>query len=504
MVQALSVVLDAASVSQQDLQKVVALAQSSSCSSGDAPAGAAYESHGGSILELLEGLREKAIAELEKARKEEETSTHNFQMMKESLEDHKAVQEKDMAKAKAAKAAAVEIKATAENDLVASKKDIAATQEAVAALNEGCAQAAADHEESNKHRGEELKALGEAKKALVDSTSGAERVVYSFLQEGDDSDDNVENMVRRLSKNTHSATLAQLASRIGAVMSQAAVSEDNPFGKVKGLINNLLEKLETEADAQADQKTFCDRETKYSQEKLAAIQHNIAKLTAKADADNGESEQLKDEVGEVLRELADLADSQVEMDKVRKEEHGVYQQTLKDLEEGLAGMRLALKVLREHFGNPSFLQQPAVHVKSTGAVRGIVAMLEVIESDLVKSITECKDVEQSAVNDYTKMSHENQLTKASKDQDVKHKRSKAAALDKSAGEFGSDLQSAQAELSAAVKASDSLREQCVVKVETYEERRQKREAEIDGLKEALDVLATQAALVQRRRPSGHH
>eukprot|EP00812_Abedinium_dasypus_P013605 NODE_7107_length_461_cov_44.866995.p2 GENE.NODE_7107_length_461_cov_44.866995~~NODE_7107_length_461_cov_44.866995.p2 ORF type:complete len:104 (+),score=53.06 NODE_7107_length_461_cov_44.866995:3-314(+) len=98
---------------------------------------------------------------------------------------------------------------------------------------------------------------------------------------------------------------------------------------------------------------------------------------------------------------------------------------------------------------------------------------------------------------------ENELTKTSKEQDVNYKRSEANALDKSLGELTGDLETTRGELTAAQHAADSLREQCVKKPETYEERRAKREAEINGLKEALEILATQAALLQQSSPRPH-
>jgi hypothetical protein len=43
-----------------------------------------------------------------------------------------------------------------------------------------------------------------------------------------------------------------------------------------------------------------------------------------------------------------------------------------------------------------------------------------------------------------------------------------------------------------------LKDRCVAKPESYEERKRRREAEIAGLKEALSVLETEVALVQRK------
>eukprot|EP00811_Abedinium_folium_P006042 NODE_15559_length_1043_cov_7.911572.p1 GENE.NODE_15559_length_1043_cov_7.911572~~NODE_15559_length_1043_cov_7.911572.p1 ORF type:complete len:214 (-),score=68.54 NODE_15559_length_1043_cov_7.911572:62-703(-) len=200
------------------------------------------------------------------------------------------------------------------------------------------------------------------------------------------------------------------------------------------------------------------------------------------------------------RELADIAQSQAEMDKIRADDHAVFVQTKADLEQGLEGVRLALKILREHYDAASLAQQPALptyHENAGGAATGIIGMLEVIESDLGKSLAETQMQEDSAAEEYAKVTQENKITTASKEQDVKYKNEESTALDKSVGELAADLASTQTELDAILDYAKSLREQCVEKPETYEERRAKREAELAGLREALEILETQAAMLQK-------
>jgi len=50
----------------------------------------------------------------------------------------------------------------------------------------------------------------------------------------------VVTMVKRLAQKQHSVALAQLASRIAAVMRLGASGGDDPFGKVKGLISAMI------------------------------------------------------------------------------------------------------------------------------------------------------------------------------------------------------------------------------------------------------------------------
>merc|ERR1740120_116038 len=97
---------------------------------------------------------------------------------------------------------------------------------------------------------------------------------------------------------------------------------------------------------------------------------------------------------------------------------------------------------------------------------------------------------------------ENKVSKVVKEKDVEYKSKEAASLDKAASELSSDRDSAQTELDAVLQYSANIRGMCEVKPETYEERKGRREAEIAGLKEALQILEGEAVLLQVRAPRG--
>merc|ERR1719267_543189 len=149
LVQTLSTVVDAASFTSNDKDKLLALVQSKSGDEEDltgAPAAATYKSHSGGIVDVLEDLKEKAEAELAEARKVESTTKHNYEMMKQSLEDQIAADTKDMNEEKAAKEAAAEGKATAEGDLASTVKALKESEAGLATAHSDCMTTAADHE----------------------------------------------------------------------------------------------------------------------------------------------------------------------------------------------------------------------------------------------------------------------------------------------------------------------------------------------------------------------
>merc|ERR1719377_132412 len=144
----------------------------------------------------------------------------------------------------------------------------------------------------------------------------------------------VVDIVKRLAREHHSAALAQLASKITAVLRFGAASGDDPFAKVKGLIKELIDRLMAEAQAEATEKAYCDSEMAKTEEKKSELEDDIAKLTAKIDKAATTSAQLKEEVKALQAELAELAKQQAEMDKIRKEESEAYLAAKVDLEAG--------------------------------------------------------------------------------------------------------------------------------------------------------------------------
>jgi len=405
-------------------------------------------------------------------------------------------------------------------------KDLADGEAALEVVSTDCMTAASDHEVSNTGRAAELKALAKAKKIIQQSTAGAGGQTYSFLQisslsstglrlrtSTDLSNYEVVQTVKRLAAEHHSTELAQLASRIAATIRYGAASGDDPFAKVKGLITDMIDKLMKEAEEEASLKAYCDEEMAKTEQKKDELNTDIKKLTGKIDQASAMSAQLKEDVAELQKELAELAETQAEMDKIRKEENEIYVTAKADLEEGINGVQGALKVLRDYYEGAAFLQSnvadmmnqpspPAGHSKASGAGGSIIDMLEVIESDFAKNLAEVEEEEATAAATYEKVTQENKITRATKEQDVKYKTKEFTGLDKEIAELSTDKASAETELDAVLDYDAKIKATCIAKPETYEERKKRREAEIAGLKEALSILEGQAFLQKNRRFRG--
>jgi len=509
MTEALSVILQGSVFSTQDKDKLQALIQSSQPEddmlSRSAPEAAAYENHSGDILTTLEDMKQKAAGMRNEAQKAEMTAQHNFEMLKQSLEDRLKVDNKEMAGTKKFQQAASEAKATAEGDLSVAEAALSEAQTKLGDLSTDCQQKAADWEASQKSRAEELGALAQAKKVISEMTGGATSKAYALLQteDGDASADaGIEHVVSVLKSagfHANDVALTQLAENVKVA---AAMNSGDVFAKVRGMIEQMLEKLIADAKQDASHKAYCDEEMGESKAKIDDHTSTIDDLSAKIDKADATITKLTDSIATLEQELGDLVKQQATMDQLRAEQKAAFQEAQTDYKDGIEGLTMALKILRDYYASneaeseeAALLQQPAVgvHSKAGGEATGIIGLLEVAQSDFSKLLAEAEVEEDSAQSQYEKITQENQVAKAMKEQDVKYQTKEKANLEKAVADLQNDRQSEQAELEAVNEYYERLKPACIEQPETYEEKKRRREAEISGLKQALQILAEESS-----------
>jgi len=215
------------------------------------------------------------------------------------------------------------------------------------------------------------------------------------------------------------------------------------------------------------------------------------KLSTKIAQDKSASAKLKEEAATLQSELSSMAKAKAEADQLRATENAAFKKNSAERAMGIEGVKKALSVLKDYYA-----KDDKSHSSADGAGSGIIGLLEVCESDFTKGLTEMTATEETAAADYAAYVKEDEIANVQKQQDVKYKGKEAAGLDKNVADLSTDLASVSDELAAVLTGLDKLNEMCVAKAEPYAEKKAKREAEIAGLKEALEILESEAALVQ--------
>jgi len=522
---AVQAVIDVSAVTNAaDAVKLQALIQASTneddeLSLSGAPDPAAYKSSSGGIISSLEDMLEKAKAQQSDAQKAEMEAKFNFDMLKQKLEDQIKFANKELDETKKAKAASEEGKAEAEGNLEKSNKGVTEDSKKLKELQTECMTKAEEYEVEMHDREGELEALALAKKILVEKTGGAADRAYSFVQVSmrastraktqtramarlREQRDLVLAQVQRIAKDG-STEMVQLAERLR----MASLMSADPFAKIKGMIQEMIEKLVKEAEEEAGHKAYCDKEMGETKVKKADMTEEVEDLQVKIDKATSKIAKLKQDIMTLTQELAKIAEEQQTADKIRAEEKAAWEAAEADFSSGLEGVGMALQVLRDYYAEKeeSLLQTGAqthtrVHAKAkakdtkeSGAASGIIGMLEVVESDFSKLLAEGKAAEDQAIKIYEEQTTENKIATKTKETEIKYKTKDQKETEALLESLKEDIGGSQKELDAINEYWEKLQPECVAKPEPYEERKKRREAEIAGLKDALKILEEESA-----------
>merc|ERR550537_1188148 len=123
------------------------------------------------------------------------------------------------------------------------------------------------------------------------------------------------------------------------------------------------------------------------------------------------SAQLKEEVAAIETSLANIAKSQASADKFRQDENADFTANKAEMEQGISGVQMAIKIIREYYAG-----EGQAHTAAAGAGSGIVGILEVCLSDFTKGLAEMMAMEEAAAAQYARTMQENKLESTTKSQ----------------------------------------------------------------------------------------
>jgi len=453
------------------------------------------------ILEAIQGMEEKAKAQLSELRKSEQDAVNAFQLLEAGIKNELKNAKKKFDTATKLKAASTESVGEAQGDLGEVSKSKADDEAYSETMKQDCQTKAAEWEERQRSAGEEMAAIDKAKEILVSGVTvllqtGARHTSVS----GDDRRTRVAAKLRSLGRKYHSFGLVQLASKAAS----------DPFVKIRGLIEDMIAKLMKEAEEEATHEAFCDTEmgkSKTTQKekttKLADRQIRIDKATATI-------AELSESVKTLETQVAEIDKAQKEATAIRQEEKADNTQCMTDFGQSAEAVNKAIGVLKSYYEGESLLQvqvqvrragQPSFGSAKGEAGASIISILEMAESDFTRMHAECEADETKANDAYKKLTQENKVSKSSKLAEAKAKATEVKGLEVDLSDSKEDHAAVSSELDAVNNYIEKLKPECETKTMTYAEKKAAREAEIEGLKEALGILEGKdlAMLLQSER-----
>jgi len=520
--------------------------------SGTAPEANSYEFQSGGIIDMLKKLQDDFRKQAKQTDKEEMNAQHAFDMVKQDLVSSISRANADIEQKSTEKDQKASEIAEKKGLLSATVTDKSSDEKTLSDLKAECSQKGESFKEKQQLRTEEIAAL---EKAIEILSSGAVSGLVQVPKQGSSlvqlravsngaSVQKEEGIRRKLVEFFIARAKSLKSKELGLLAEKIKVAAD-PFAKVKKLIDDMITRLLEEANADAEQEGFCDKElgqNKVTRDKLTS---EIDELQAAIDEGNALIMKLTEDIASLTKEIAELDAAVEEQTKLREAEKAKNAKTIKDSKDAQEAVSSAIAVLKEFYAKagqatafvqvssssqpsssqPSnLMQRPKMGTDEWNALAnpnfkgtvdkghkegmqtfgetftgqqdeagGVLAMLDVIMSDFANIESDTMANEAQAAKAYSDFMIDAEKNKAVKSKNIEMFTSDKVAAESKLQTDTKDIKNTQDELLAADRYFEKLKPQCLDPGMTFEEKQAAREAEIASLKEALQILGGAAS-----------
>jgi hypothetical protein len=292
----------------------------------------------------------------------------------------------------------------------------------------------------------------------------------------------VAKILRSLAQTSHEFAFSQLVTE----------AQQDPFAKVRGLIESMIDRLMKEAAEESDAKAFCDVELEKSRTKQRELSAKVDMHAVRIEKSESGKAKLKEAIVTLQAEVAEIDAGNKEATELRSKQKAEFESSSAEYKQSADAVANAIQVLQSYYSQGSFVQSsqaPELGGAKTDIGSTIISMLEVAESEFTTLLAEATAAENQAASSYEQLSKKNELARVAKMEEIKGKGSEVKSLEMNLLNYKEDKDSTGKELDAVLKYLDKLKPQCETKVMSYAERKARREADIAGLKEALAILS---------------
>jgi len=298
--------------------------------------------------------------------------------------------------------------------------------------------------------------------------------------------------------------------------SQAGLDPKGAIGKIMNMIREMITKLEEEAAAEAGKNGQC-------MQMMTQNAADVDEATAEKEKAKVEVEKLTAEIGENTSLIKKLTFEQSESKKMMAEASSVRAESKKSHEDSIAEASAgaeacgkAITVLQEFYGKAaeaeSLLQQKqpvdtsdkpatfdAPYKGQQGEATGIVGMIEAIQEDFLKTVTQANMEEAQEAKAFDELSNETEIADGKRATEISTTKQELSGNKKNLKKAEMDFGTWGDSLSAAMEAKRVIEvdKGCIASAgktpeQLYKERMEARDAEMQSLKEALTVLEAES------------
>jgi len=488
------------------------------------PEAATYESSSGGIIEMIEELGSKFEDERMELEKREANAQNAWLLMTKDLESSIMEAEMMVGSKKSTKTTRLQDAAEAKGDLADTQASVAEDEKFLQDLNAECEQKSWDFGQRQKVRAGEIEAIGKAIEIMssvafdqqsISTTSAGVALAQLRSTSQSANQEAAADFLEQRSK--------LIKSRLLSLMAQHVSSD--PFKKVKKMIRDMIQKLLEEANEEAEHKGFCDAEMSTNKQTRDSKAEEADELKADIEGFAADISKLAEDIAELGEQITEIDAGIAKATADREAEKAKNAATVKDAETGLTAVTQAITVLKEFYAkaatpveqpapikgpikwdpraiqllSPSFVQTTSTNKAGAPEMEegaytgmgngGVLGLMEVVQSDFEKLISETSATEAEAAKIYDEFMADSDQEKAVKSADMTHKKTAQQGKESKLTTAKKDLRLVGEELTAALAYYEKLKPSCEEKAMSYEEVVAQRKAEIESLKEALEILS---------------
>jgi len=277
----------------------------------------------------------------------------------------------------------------------------------------------------------------------------------------------------------------------------------DPFKKVKKMVKDLIVQLMEEATAEMSKKGWCDTELTKNSMTREKKSDEVEELTQEIEGLNAELSKLGQDNAELTKAIGELDKAMLDETAERQKSKASNKKAIKEAQGAIEAVGQAMSVLKDFYAKSAEAQAfVQANVKEDDAPEtfdepyqgnqegggGVVGMLEVVLSDFTRLESETASSEALEADTYKQYMFESAKDRALKANQISLQEGTITDKEGALRAAKTDLKNTQDALDKAIKYYEKLKPDCVDSGISYSERKERREAEIQSLQEALKML----------------
>lgn len=394
-------------------------------------------------------------------------------------------------------------------------------------LRDECRRTAQRWDQRSQTRMNELSVIGTAVDMLKSSVepnwqankklSGLQKKAVSFLQLRGRNSESQRQAVAAAQRELQDAA-KNLGSKTLSIAALQVLGSQDHFVKVRQIIKDLMAKLQQDAVDEQTEKSFCDTQIQTQVVRRDADQSTVETARGDIAAREASRATLQSEIAQLHDEIAKNKKDLDQATTLRLEEKAEHDKIIADATDGEGAVGQAIALLQGFYSTNHHVtivlnQQQYTPWKATNSDRygqtvsdlapdvfktqyggskdastGIIAILEVIRSDFQRTITQVNADETASSTSYNTLKSNLETSTSTKQGMIGTKETAVTTIDSDLVMFGNQLSGATGSHADAVNQLALLEERCILTQESYKQRVENRNKEVEALKKAHAIL----------------